>query len=95
VAQEAKEKAEALQESQEVERKQIALERKRSALDAQIKVLQSDLMAEEMELEKLLKQQQHRNQQMTQQRAEMNRIRLGSPDSKSNSEITKAAGGSK
>ena len=80
VAQEAKEKAEALVRSQEIEQRQEALERKRSALEAQIKVLKMDFAAEELELERIIRQQQSREKQLELERDAMNRIRVGTPE---------------
>jgi circadian clock protein KaiC len=81
LAQEAKEKADALVRAQEIERKQEALERRRSALEAQIRLLQMEFGAEELELERVIGQQQSREQQLEQERDAMNRIRSGPHDS--------------
>lgn len=76
-AQEAKEVADALVRSQEIEQRQAALERKRSALDAQIKVLKMDFAAEELGLERIIHQEQTREKQLELERDAMNRMRLG------------------
>jgi circadian clock protein KaiC len=95
VAQEAKEKADALVRSQEIEQRQEALERKRSALEAQIKVLKMDFAAEEMELERSIKNQQSREQQLELERDAMNRIRTGVAEQTMDSAMIKTAGDSK
>jgi circadian clock protein KaiC len=95
VAQEAKEKADALVRSQEIEQRQEALERKRSALDAQIKVLKMDFAAEELELERIIKLQQTRETQLELERDPMNRIRTGPPEQTMDSAMAKGAGDAK
>jgi circadian clock protein KaiC len=92
VAQEAKEKAEALVRSEEIAKKQEALERKRSALEAQMKVLKMDFAAEEQELEQMIKQQQAREKQLQLERNDMNRIRSGSAEPAIDSALAKSAG---
>ncbi len=77
VAQEAREKADTLVRSQEIEKRQEALERKRCALEAQIKVLQTEFSAEELELERIISQQQSREHQLQLERDDMNRVRSG------------------
>jgi circadian clock protein KaiC len=77
LAQESKEKAEALLRTREIEKKQEALERKRSALDAQIKSLNLEFAAEELELDTSIKQQLLSEKQLELEREEMNRMRLG------------------
>jgi circadian clock protein KaiC len=79
-AQEAKEMADALVRSQEIEQRQAALERKRSALEAQINVLKMDFAAEELQLERIIRQEQSREKQLELERDTMNRIRLGEPE---------------
>jgi circadian clock protein KaiC len=81
VAQEAKEKAEALIRAQEIDKKQEALERKRGALEAQIRVLQMEFAAEELELERVIGQQKSRERQLNAERDAMSRIRSGAHDS--------------
>jgi circadian clock protein KaiC len=92
VAQEAKEKAEALVRSQEIERRQEALGRKRSALEAQIRILKMDFAAEELELERIINQQQSREKQLEIERDAMNRIRIGADGQAPDSAIAKDAG---
>ena len=92
VAQEAKEKADALIRSQEIERRQEALERKRSALEAQIKSLKMDFSAEELELERIINEQQTRERQLEQERDAMNRIRTGASEQTAEPEMTNAVG---
>ena len=95
VAQEAKEKAEALIRFQEIEQRQEVLERKRSALDAQIKVLKMDFAAEELELERRIRQQQTREKQLDQERDAITRIRSGAAERTVDSAFAKSAGDSK
>ncbi len=95
VAQEAKEKAEALARSEEIERKQEALERKRNALDAQMKVLKMEFAAEELELERIISQQKTREKQLKIEREAMNRIRLGESEDTLESVLVKGAGDTK
>jgi circadian clock protein KaiC len=88
----AQEKADALVRSQEIDQRQEALERKRSALEAQIKVLKMDFAAEELELERTIRQQQSREKQLQLERDAMNRIRMGGSDQTTESAIAKGAG---
>jgi circadian clock protein KaiC len=94
VAQEAREKADAILRTSEIEQKQKALERKRATLDAQIKALNSQFAVEELELERSIRQQMLSEEQLNLERNAMNRIRLG--ESKITSLVTpaKAAGDS-
>jgi circadian clock protein KaiC len=92
VAQEAKEKADALVRSQEIEQRQEALERKRSAPEAQIRVLKMDFSAEELDLERTIKQRMSHENQLEAERAAMNRIRLGESEQKADAAIAKGAG---
>jgi circadian clock protein KaiC len=91
-AQEAKEKADALVRSQEIDQKQEALERRRNALEAQIQVMKMDFAAEEQELERIIRQQQSREEQLRLERDAMNRMRTGEPDQTTDSAIAKSAG---
>ena len=95
VTQEAREKAEALLRSREIEKKQEALERKRRALDAQIKSLNSEFAAEELELEGAIRQQQSSENQLVVEREQMNRIRLGDSTFKKPLKKAKALGDAK
>jgi circadian clock protein KaiC len=95
VAQEAKEKADALVRCQEIEQRQEALERKRSALEAQIKVLKMDFAAEELDLERTIKKQQSRELQLEEDRDAMNRIRRGEPEQAAGSSFAMRAGDTK
>jgi len=94
-AQEAKEKADALLRAQEIERKQADLERKRTALEAQMKVMRAEFGAEELELERIISQQQTREKQLEVERDAMNRMRLGGSENSTDSELAKAAGDAK
>ena len=95
VAQEAREKAEALLRSQEIEQRQEALERKRSAVEAQIKVLEMEFGAEEMDLERTIRQGQTREKQLNIEREAMSRIRTGELEQATDSAIANTAGGEK
>lgn len=92
VAQEAKERGEALVRSQEIERKQEALERKRSALEAQIKALKMEFGAEELELQWTISQQQAREKQLELERETMDRVRSGESEQTIDSAVAKGAG---
>jgi circadian clock protein KaiC len=92
VAQEAKEKADALVRSEEIEKKKAALVRKRSALEAQIQALQMDFSAEEQELDRIIKRQQASEKQLEMERDAMNRIRSGTPEPTTDSAFAKSAG---
>jgi circadian clock protein KaiC len=92
VAQEAKEKAEALLRAQEIQRKHEDLERKRSALEAQMKVLRMEFGAEELELERIISQQRSREKQLDIEREAMNRSRMGDSAKMTDSELTKSGG---
>jgi circadian clock protein KaiC len=91
-AQEAKERADALVRSQEIDQRLEALERKRNALEAQIKVLKMDFAAEELELDRIIGQQQSREKQLQLERNAMNRMRMGESDQTTDSAIAKSAG---
>jgi circadian clock protein KaiC len=92
VAQEAKERADALVRAQEIDQKQEALERKRSALEAQIKVLRMDFAAEELELERIILRQQSREKQLELERGAMSRMRTGDSGQTLDSALVKSAG---
>lgn len=94
-AQEAKEKADALVRTQEIEQRQEVLSRKRNALEAQIKMLRADFATEEQELERVIQQQQARERALEAERDAMTRFRLGGPESAPDSTLTKAAGDGK
>jgi circadian clock protein KaiC len=95
VAQEAKEKSDALVQSQEIERRREALERKRTALDAQMNVLKMEFAAEEQELERILKQRQSLEKQLERERDAMNRMRMGALEQTVDSALAKGAGDAK
>jgi circadian clock protein KaiC len=95
LAQEAKEKADSLIVKQEIERKKLALEQKRIALEAQIKALQSEFAAEERELDRIVADQQVREEQVEQERETMSRRRMESPNKRSDSVMASVAGGAK
>jgi circadian clock protein KaiC len=88
IAQEAKEKAEALVRAQEIEKKQ-------EALDAQIKVMKMDFGAEELELERTINEQRTREEQLQTEREAMNRLRGGEADSTKESAVASRAGEAK
>jgi circadian clock protein KaiC len=95
MAQETKEKAEELLRLRDIEQKQEALESKRSALDAQIKTLNLEFAAEELELERSIKQQMLSEKQLGLERDAMNRIRMGDSSRTTDMASAKAAGDSK
>ena len=95
IAQEAKEKAEALVRAQDIEKKQEALERKRSALEAQMKVLKMDFGAEELELERIIDEQRSREQQLQIERNAMDRLRRGQGELTAESAVAGGAGETK
>jgi circadian clock protein KaiC len=91
IAQEAKEKADELLRLISIEQKREALERKRCALDAQIKTLNMEFAAEELELETSIKQQMLSERQLEQERDTMNRLRMGDSRSMDQTASAKAA----
>jgi circadian clock protein KaiC len=93
VAQEAREAADALVRSEEIQRRQQALERKRLALEAQIAALKVEFVGEELELQRTIREQQSREVQLEQERVDMNRIRLGDRRERTNSHSSDGAGG--
>jgi circadian clock protein KaiC len=95
IAQEAKEKAEALVRAQDIEKKQEALERKRSALEAQMKVMKLDFGAEELELERVIGEQRSREMQLQVEREAMDRFRRGRGELSAGSAVAGGAGETK
>lgn len=93
LAQEAKEKAEALARRREIERIQEELGRKRDALQSQIKTLQADLAAEEARISQAIEQSQALERQLDLDRKAMAQSRRANIKQDSNSSIKKAAGG--
>lgn len=73
--QEAQEKAAALVRQQEIEQKQRNLERKRKAMEAQITALQVQFEAEKEEIERMIQQQELKEQSLLQQETERARLR--------------------
>jgi circadian clock protein KaiC len=74
-AQEAKEKADAIERQQELERKQRDLERQRQTLEAQVAALHAEFEAEEEELKKKIAREQQREQSLVKERTRMAGIR--------------------
>lgn len=70
-AQEAQERATALQRKQEIQQQKLALERKREQLNAQIKALRTEFENEERALERNVRQLEAREIQVVSDRAEM------------------------
>ena len=95
MAQEAKEKADALLRSQDTERRQAALDRKRSTLQAQIEALKLEFASEELELERIIQEQRIGQRQVEQERLVMNRIRTGTREQAADSKTAETAGGLK
>ncbi len=75
LAQEAREKADALARQQEIERKQRELERKKRLLEAQIGALRAEFESQEEELGLAIGQQQARQSQLAQDRTAMGQSR--------------------
>jgi circadian clock protein KaiC len=75
VAQEAKERAQALFRRQQIERQQRDLLRKRKAMDAQIEALQAQYDAEAAEIEKLISQAENDENTVQHMRQEMATLR--------------------
>ncbi len=94
-AQEAREKADALVRSQEIERQRETIERKRSALEAQIQVMKMNFAAEELELERIIRQRLSSEREVELEREAMNRIRQGTPELKIEPALAKSAGDAK
>jgi circadian clock protein KaiC len=88
LAQEAKEKADALLSAQELEQKQKVLERKRKALEAQIEALKMEFGAEELELERVVHVQKKRDDQLQLERDAMNQSRSGSSRDRFEPDVT-------
>jgi circadian clock protein KaiC len=80
VAQEARERADALAREQEVERKRRDFERKRQALEAQIAALHADLEAGEDELRQAIAEARGREDQLVQDQTDMARRRRADRD---------------
>jgi len=73
--QEAKERADALEREQEIDRKQRDLQRKKKALEAQIGVLRAEFATEEEEMERLIDQAQNRESVIKSNRDVLARLR--------------------
>jgi circadian clock protein KaiC len=80
LAQEAKEKASKLRNSQEVQRKRRELERRQQALEAQIAALRLQFESDKEELERFLSEQEARQERLDQDRQEMGRSRKAEQD---------------
>jgi circadian clock protein KaiC len=92
LAQEAREKTEAVIRAQEIERKRKALECKRSGLEAQMRILRMDMVAEELELERVTSRQKSREKQAEQEHDAADEIQIGDSEPKIDSARAKAAG---
>jgi circadian clock protein KaiC len=95
VAQEAKEKAEALVRAQEIEQKQETLELKRRALETQTEALRLDITAEASELERIIAHQKSRLKQAEIVRDAMKGIRAIDSERTIDSPMAKTAGDAK
>lgn len=93
LAQEAREKAEALARQREIERIQQELARKRDALNSQVKMLQADFAAEETKLAQAIEQSQAFERQLEEDRRAMAQSRRANVKPESNTPSKKAAGG--
>lgn len=76
-AQEAREKAERLVATQEIERQQLALERKREALESKIEAMRAEFAADEVEAQRVIQQEQLREDVLFADRSAMFRNRRG------------------
>jgi circadian clock protein KaiC len=77
LVQEAKEKAAAMARRQEVERRQRELERKREALEARIAALRLEFEAEQEETERIIQQEEAREERLLEDSKDMARARSG------------------
>ncbi|HJR63467.1 MAG TPA: circadian clock protein KaiC [Gemmatimonadaceae bacterium] len=75
IAQEAAQRARAVEREQEIERRRKQFERKRAALEAQMAALEAELEAERLDLESALRDDAARADQRARERAEMARSR--------------------
>jgi circadian clock protein KaiC len=75
VAQEAKEKAEALLQQQDIQRKREEMNRKRLTLQAQIAALQAELATEEKAMDTIFRENEGRLQQEDAERKDMAKSR--------------------
>ena len=80
LAQEAREKADAVARQQEIERKQRELERKKRMLEAQIAELRAEFESEEEKLGLAISQQKARESQLVQDRVAMGQSRKADAD---------------
>lgn len=86
IAQEAKERADALARRQEIERRRRDLERKRSVLEARIAALRTEFEAEKEGIEQHLVQERAQEQRRAQDRAEMAQSRRANSDAPQDSD---------
>ncbi len=92
-AQEAKERTEEALRKEEIERKERELERQRKAMEAQIEAIRADLEAQEEDVNKLIQQEEHREESQEEARAEMVRLRKAEvPEAKRQSGKKKVRG---
>jgi circadian clock protein KaiC len=75
LAQEARERAEALREQQVLEEKRKEFSARRNVLESQIAALRSELSSSESEFARLTRQRNERQQRLALDRAEMSKIR--------------------
>ncbi len=95
LAQESKEKAEALARQQEIEAQQCELERQRQALEAQIAALRMEFQAKEEHLSRLIYRQQAEEKQILQDRKAMAQSRKSDADGDSAAPAAKTPKGGK
>jgi circadian clock protein KaiC len=79
LAQEAREEAAKVKRQEDIEQKQRTLERKRKALDAQIAALRLEFEGVEQEAQRLIGEDQRRENRMLQEKGNMARSRKGDP----------------
>ncbi len=79
LAQEAREEAAKVKRQEDIERKQRSLERKRQALEAQIAALRLEFEGEEQEAQRMLVEDQRREERLEEDRDDMARSRKLDP----------------
>jgi circadian clock protein KaiC len=79
LAQEAREEAAKVKRQEDIERKQRSLERKRQVMDAQIATLRAEFEAEEQEAQRMLAEDQRREERLEEDKEDMARSRKADP----------------
>jgi len=81
IAQESRERAAAMEHSQEIERRQREMDRKRIVLEAQIRALQSELEAEQEDVARLIQTESRREASQVQVTRDLGESRMADRDS--------------